>query len=125
MLTDYVNWTSEMSIQRKSYKFNLEEMKDEIKIGDLVQLISYTNHNSDDPKYDMDNTFSKIDLGLKLRIIDITKNKYDKLSYKVRCKEDYTYLRYNAFRLCKNQIEEPLIHEDLSYLIPFLKKHSI
>lgn len=107
-MKDSLNYTqhhfsSNMSIQRKTYNvtggpYKQEIMKEEIetdvKIGDIVKLLTAHNHNFD--------------------VIDVNGD----IAFKVECKAGTTYLRRNAFEIIKCA---PQPKEDLSYFIPILK----
>jgi len=118
---DYSTFVGHMSIQRKSYKFKLEEMKEEIesdvKIGDFIQYVQGGRHNSDVvPRYS--STFQQHEIGNYTYILDIVEDTKGKLGYKVQCERGITYIRREAFKLVLNA---PQPKEDLSYLIPLLK----
>lgn len=102
----------------------MEEENEEIKVGDIVELISTGQHNSNAFNYKLDVAFSRSEIGFRLKILDIEIDRQKDIAYKVRCGLGVTYLRREAFKLVENQTEE-LIHEDLSYLIPILKQYDI
>lgn len=115
-----------MSIKRKSYKFELEKMKEEIKsdvkIGDVVELISTGCHNSNAKDYVLGIAFQDFEIGNYIEILDIVKVLDDELAYKVKCEKGITYLRRSGF---KRNITAPQSKEDLSYLIPLLESNNI
>ena len=134
MLTDEINWTSEMSIQRKTYsvsggphKINIhrgnmkEEIENDVKIGDYIQYVQGGRHNSDVvPRYSV--TFKQHEIGNFTYILDIVEDTKGKLGYKVQCEGGITYIRREAFKLVLNA---PQPKEDLSYLIPLLESNNI
>lgn len=129
------HFSSNMSTQRKSYlvtggshKINIhrgnmkEEIKSDVKIGDLVELMSIGCHNSNAKGYIVNIAFQTFEIGNYIEILDIIKVHDDELAYKVKCEKGITYLRRSGF---KPVTTAPQSKEDLSYLIPLLESNNI
>lgn len=131
MLTDKINWTSEMSVQRKTYSLSggpckqeimKEKIESDVKIGDVVRLLTASNHNFDTPGVNINIYFENSEIGNLLKIDDIIEDRYGEFGYKVECNLGTTYLRRSAFEVIKCA---PQPKEDLSYLIPLLESNNI
>jgi len=129
------HFSSNISTQRKSYlvtggshKINIhrgnmkEEIESDVKIGDVVRLLTTGNHNFDTPEININIYFEDSEIGNLLKINDIIKDSRGDIAFKVECKMGTTYLRRNAFEIIKCA---PQPKEDLSYLIPLLESNNI
>lgn len=134
---DSSKFMEHMSIQRKTYsvtggphKINIHrgnmkeeiEIESDVKIGDVVELISYGMHNLNAKGYALGIAFQDFEIGNYIEILDIVKVPDDELAYKVKCEKGITYLRRSGF---KPVTTAPQPKEDLSYLIPLLESNNI
>ena len=107
----------------KSISYNMkEEIESDVKIGDVVRLLTASNHNFDTPEININIYFENSEIGNLLKINDIIKDSKGDIAFKVECKMGTTYLRRSAFEIIKCA---PQPKEDLSYLIPLLKYNDI
>lgn len=93
-----------------------------IKQGDVIVLNNIHCHNSDAIHYNNNITCVTEEIGENFIILFIETDRQGRAAYGIKCKKGITYLRRDAFTLVKDQ---PLINEDMSYLIPFLQNKDI
>lgn len=107
----------------KSISYNMkEEIKSDVKIGDVVKLLTAGAHNFDIPEVNINIYFESSEIGNLLKIDGIIEDPYGEFGYEVQCNLGTTYLRRNAFEIVKCA---PQPKEDLSYLIPLLESNNI
>lgn len=78
-------------------------MEEKINIGDEIELLNTSSHNSCSQWYNPSTVFNTEDIGKKLIILDISDE--DKGAYKVISPRGITALRRNAFKLIKANID--------------------
>lgn len=76
-------------------------MKNDIKIGDKVELLRLELHNSNAVNFNVNIYFESSELGKIITILDIELDHIGDLAYKVQCNKGITYLRRGAFDLVK------------------------
>ena len=93
-----------------------------IKQGDVIVLNNIHCHNSDTIHYNNNINCVTEEIGENFIILSIKTARRGGAAYEIKCKKGITYLRRDAFTLAKDQ---PLINEDMSYLISFLQNKDI
>jgi hypothetical protein len=96
-------------------------MEEEIKIGDIVKLISTSHHHSGIKEYNPNIFFNNDEIGNEIEILDIIDILVEKV-YMVKCNLGITYLRRKGFEIIPKKNEQK---EDVSYLIELFKKLNI
>jgi len=76
-------------------------VKEEINIGDEVELLNTYNHNSASQWYNSNSSFTSRDVGSKFVILDF--ENVNNGAYKVATQTGFTALRRTAFRLVKKK----------------------
>lgn len=111
------------NVSWKSIPYNMkEEIESDVKIGDVVKLLTVYNHNFDVIDCNINILFIDSEIDNLIMINDIIKDSRGNIAFKVECKAGTTYLRRSAFEIIKCA---PQPKEDLSYLIPLLESNNI